>query len=106
MDKILKILNNKFEPCDRELFWNHKKFTTTKLFLKTVLFSCRQSRGSSRKDFSGGGGGGCLSHLKFFQRFSLLLMLETEIIETRSATADYQPLATFGWLLLVVWINN
>ena len=37
------------------------------------IFSCRQSRGSSRKDFSGGGWGGCSSHLKFFQRFSVLL---------------------------------
>ena len=46
--------------------------------LNFEFFSCRQSRGSSRKDYLGGnrrGGGGSLSHLKFFQRFSLLLML-------------------------------
>ena len=37
MDKILKILNNKVEPGDRELFWNNEKYTNTKLFLIKVL---------------------------------------------------------------------
>ena len=38
MDKILKILNNKFEPGDRELFWNNKKFTAISIGFKKLLF--------------------------------------------------------------------